>query len=148
MELIRYRPENSLSILETLHDEIDELFNFPFSNFGLCKEEYFSPSLDVYEDKDNVYVEAELPGLEKKDIKISLKGRTLAISGRKEEENKEKKQGSFYCERLRGNFYREIGLTQGVDASKIKANYAKGVLQVTLPKKEEEKEKTININVN
>ncbi|MCQ9206134.1 MAG: Hsp20/alpha crystallin family protein, partial [Omnitrophica bacterium] len=96
MKLIRYRPENSLSILETLHDEIGELFNFPFSNFGLCQEEYFSPSLDVYEDKDNVYVEAELPGLEKKDIKISLRGRTLAISGKKEEENKEKKSLSFF----------------------------------------------------
>jgi HSP20 family protein len=147
MALMKWRPEDPWRALETLQDEINKLFDFSFGRIPALREETFSPSLDLWEDKDNIYVEADLPGMEQKDINLKVRGDSLVISAKKEETKEEKKKGYLRRERIQGSFYRELGLPASVDANKIKANYKNGVLKVVLPKKEEEKEKEIVIDV-
>ncbi len=147
MALMRYRPEDPWKALETLQDEINKLFNFSFGKFPALKEEILAPSVDIWEDKDNIYVEADLPGFDQKDINLSIKGDSLVLTAKKEETKEEKKKNYYRCERFQGSFYRDIALPSSVDASKVKASYKNGVLKVTLPKKEEEKEKEIKVEV-
>ncbi len=145
MKLVRFR-EDPWRALEDLQKEINKLFDFSFTKMPASLD-ISSPSVDIYEDKDNVYVEADLPGFEQKDINLSLKGDTLTISAEKEEKKEEKKKGYLRCERFQGKFYRELELPRKVDASGIKAVYKNGVLKITLPKKEEEKKKEIKIDI-
>lgn len=146
MKLVRWS-DNPWRALEQLQGEINRLFDLSFGRLPSELETASSPSVDVSEDKDNIYVEADLPGLEQKDINITLKRDSLCISAKREESKEEKKKNYHRIERTSRNFYREIALPSGVDTSKIKALYKNGVLKVTLPKKEEEKEKEIKIDV-
>jgi len=152
MKIIGWRPQ---SLTESFGREIDALLNFPFANLPARREDLSLPSLDTWEDKDNVYVEADLPGFEEKDIKIKMKGGALTISAERRDSKEEKnlpagRQGKtfFLHERFHGSFYRALQLPTGVDGSKVSAQYKKGVLKLTLPKKEEAKEKEIDINLN
>jgi len=147
MALIRYRRGDPWKMLEALQEEINKLFDFSFRKVPASKEETFSPSVDIWEDKDNIYIEADLPGFEQKDVKVSIKGEALIISAKKEETKEEKKKNYYRCERFQGSFWRQLDLPSSVDTSKIKANYKNGVLKITLPKVEREKEKEIDIEV-
>jgi len=146
MKLVRWS-DNPWRALEQLQDEINRLFDFSFGRLPQERETVYAPSVDVSEDKDNIYVEADLPGLEQKDINISLRRDSLCISAKREEKKEEKRKNYHRVERVSRNFYREIALPSTVDTDKIKAVYKNGVLKVTLPKKEEEKEKEIKIEV-
>lgn len=146
MRLVPYR-DNPWRMLEDLQTQINRLFDISFGKGLSLGEEIFTPSVDISEDKDNIYVECDLPGLEQKDINLSVKSGSLCISGKKEESKEEKKKNYHRVERFSGSFYREVALPTEVDTSKIKANYKNGVLKILLPKKEEEKEKEIKINV-
>ncbi len=147
MSLIPYRKTNTFGALEDLHDEIDKLFFAPFAR-GLNKANEFTPALvDIAEDKDNIYVDLDTPGFDKKDIKINLKSDILTISGKKENKTEEKDKHYHRIERFSGSFLRQIPLTSAVDRSKVKASYKDGVLKLVLGKKEEAKEKDIDINV-
>jgi len=107
----------------------------------------FAPSVDVMEDKDQITVKAELPGMAKEDIKISLENGVLSIQGEKKAEKEVKEGGLLRQERSYGSFYRAFTLPAGVDGSKATANYKDGVLELMLPKKEEAKPKAIEISV-
>ncbi len=153
MKLTPYRREDPFRLLRDFGSEIERFFESPF---GALKEEtqVLAPSLDLSEDKDNIYVEANLPGFEQKDVKLKMSGDALVLSAQRESEKKEslpagkgKKKTYYRCERHQGSFYREINLPQAVDAQKIKAKYKNGVLKVTLPKKEREKEKEISVDL-
>ena len=147
MRLIKYRPKDSWGALESLQEEINRLFELPFGRLPALSEESLAPSVDIWEDKDNLYVEADIPGVDQKDIKLTLKDDHLVIFGKKESNKEEKRKGVFRSERFQGSFYRAIGLTSAVENAKIKAQYKNGVLKVTLPKKEDTKEKEIQIDV-
>lgn len=107
----------------------------------------FEPSVDVFEDKDQIKVKAELPGMSKDDIKVSLENGVLSIQGEKKEEKESKEGGVLRQERSYGSFYRAFSLPAGVDASKAEASYKDGVLELKLPKKEEAKPKSIEIKI-
>lgn len=136
MKLIRYR-NDPFKTLGSLQDEINKLFDFPGANLA---------SLDLSEDEKNIYVETDIPGFDQKDINVKIKGDSLLISARRDEKKEEKKKNYYRCKRCRGSFYREIGLPSRVDEAKISAKYKNGVLDVTLPKKETEKEKEVKID--
>ncbi|OHD68251.1 MAG: hypothetical protein A2W19_16760 [Spirochaetes bacterium RBG_16_49_21] len=108
------------------------------------------PKVDVHEDDKAIYVKAEIPGLEEKDLQVSLKENMLTISGEKKEEKTEedKKRDYYYCERRFGSFSRAIELPASVKADAVKAKYHNGVLEIELPKSEEAQPKKISINVN
>lgn len=103
------------------------------------------PSLDLRETKDEVVVKADLPGMDKKDIQVTVKDSALHISGeRREEEDSE--EGDWHrSERSWGSFYRSVSLPEGVKEDKVRAEYKDGVLTVRLAKDEAKKAKTINI---
>jgi HSP20 family protein len=105
------------------------------------------PAIDVYEDKDNVFVRAELPGMKKDEIDISLHEGVLTLSGERKLENEYEKADSHRTERFVGRFQRSVTLPAPVEAGKVRATYKDGVLAVTLPKAEEAKPKQITVNV-
>ncbi len=107
--------------------------------------EEWVPAVDVAEAADKVTVKAEVPGLDPKEIDISLVGDLLTIKGEKKSEREEKKENYHLVERSYGSFSRAIRLPAAVDADKIEARYDKGVLTVTCPKKEGVKPKAIEI---
>ena len=108
------------------------------------------PKLDVHEDDKAVHVKAERPGLDEKDLNVTLKENTLTISGEKKEEKKEedKNRNYHYCERSFGSFSRTIILPEGIKADEVKANYKNGILDIELPKGEKARPKKVNVEVN
>jgi HSP20 family protein len=132
--------------LSRLRREIDRLFEEPFGFFTPTTFfEGWSPTVDLYEDKDKITVQAELPGMKKEDIEVSLHGDTLSISGERKHEQEDKDCEVCRSERYFGRFQRSITLPQHVDGNKIEARYQEGVLTVTCPKSEESKRKQIEV---
>jgi len=109
--------------------------------------EGWAPSLDVFEEKDTVVVKAEVPGMKKEDIDVSLAGDTLTVSGERKVEEQNKDAETYRSERYFGRFQRSITLPHAVDPNKIQASYRDGILTVTLPKSEEAKRKQIEVKV-
>ena len=132
-----------------LRDELDRLFESPFGELaqttGLLSG--WSPVVDLYEDKDNFIVKAELPGLKREDIEVSLHDNALTISGERKSEEKHKDAETYREERFYGRFHRAIALPKAVKADKVDAKYQDGVLTVTLPKADEAKPKQIEVAV-
>lgn len=152
MSIIRYQvPELStwtpFDRLASLRDEVNRLFDFswPSRDSGLFSG--WSPALDVFDDKDNFVVKAELPGLKKEEINLSLHDGVLTISGERKRETEKKEGESFRSERYFGKFQRSVTLPAAVDAGKVSASYKDGVLTVELPKAEEAKPKQIAVTV-
>lgn len=107
----------------------------------------WAPRLDLAETEATIEVKAELPGLEKQDIDISLEGDTLIIKGEKHQEKEEKNKRFHRIERTYGSFYRTVRLPTEVQPDKIEAAYQDGVLKVTLPKTEEAKKGVTHIAI-
>lgn len=105
------------------------------------------PRTDVTETDEAVDVSVELPGMDEKDIDVSLSDDVLTIRGEKKAEREEKKKGYYLAERSYGSFYRSIPLPPGVDSEKAEAQFKKGVLTVTLPKTPEAQAKVRKIEV-
>ena len=105
------------------------------------------PVLDVYEEKDDVVVKAELPGLSKDELQVQITGSTLTLKGEKKKKEEVKEENYYYCERSHGSFVRNIELPCDVKADQVKASFKDGVLEVRLPKTEEAKKKAISVKV-
>ena len=136
----------------TLQDRINGMFEQTIRRFYPEGEEEvergsWAPEVDIHETEDSFVVKADLPGISKEDIQIDLKDSTLTLKGEKKFENKVSKENYIRVERSYGTFVRSFTLPQNVDAEKIKAVYKDGVLELTLPKKEEAKPKQIKVEV-
>jgi HSP20 family protein len=140
----------SFGRLSDLRDEIDRLFESPLTELTRTSNllSGWTPALDVYEDKDNYTVKAELPGMKKEEIEVSLHEGTLSISGERKSESKHEDAEVYRAERFFGRFQRTVSLPSAVAADKVKAAYKDGVLTITLPKTEEAKPKHIDVAVN
>ena len=146
MELAPWRPFGELSPLRKEMDKLWDRFSGE-TPFGRTFAETWSPLVDISETKDNFVVKAELPGLEAKDVNVSISGDILTIKGEKKAEEEEKDEHYHRVERYSGAFQRVFQLPSGVKADKIEAIFVKGVLKVTLPKVEEAKKKEIEVKV-
>ncbi|MDP3973204.1 MAG: Hsp20/alpha crystallin family protein [Candidatus Daviesbacteria bacterium] len=146
MDLLPWRPVESIS---GLRKEMDRLFERFFGEGPRWElfEERWAPSLDVSETKDEILVKAEVPGIDPKNISISLSGDTLTIKGEKKQEKEEKEHNFYRMERSWGSFSRVIRIPVSVQPDKIKASHKNGVLTITLPKSEEVKPKEISVEV-
>ncbi len=135
--------------LNDLREEIDRLFEAPLSELSRSSQllSGWTPALDIHEDKDNVYVRAELPGMKKEDIEVSLHDGMLSISGERKSEQTQKDAEVYRAERFFGRFQRSVSLPTTVDANKVSAHYQDGILTITLAKAEEAKPKHIDVNV-
>ena len=105
-----------------------------------------SPKVDIFDDGENFVLSAELPGVSKEDLNIDIKDNRLTIKGEKKLENKTEKEGYLRVERSYGVFERTFFLDENVDRETIKAEYKDGVLRLTLPRKQDEPSKKIEVN--
>lgn len=143
--------------------EMDRLFDRFSGRFGMpslrrmfdmepaLREEstfgFAAPVVDIAEDETAYRISAELPGLEAKDVEISISGDTLVLRGEKREEKEQKDKNYYMSERAYGSFRRSFTLPDGVDRDKIAADLAKGVLTITLPKTKEAQKPARKIEV-
>lgn len=151
MKLARFnRPElwnlNTQDPFTTFRDELNRLFGGSAFEPSLDALNHWAPAVDVYEDKESVIVQAELPGLKKEEIEISLHENLLTIAGERKQESKEDSAAVSRSERYFGRFQRSVGLPKAVDASKVKAAYKDGLLTITLPKAEEARPRQIQVH--
>ncbi len=97
----------------------------------------FIPSINVSEDDEKIYIKVELPGIEPKDVNVSIESNNLVIEGEKKEEKRSEKEQLKLIESSYGHFKRIIALPETIDPQKIEAKYKNGILEIFLPKKEE-----------
>jgi HSP20 family protein len=145
-ELTTWRP---LRDLDRMRSEMDRLWEAFFQGRPRRRtdEGEWLPSVDVSETKNDLVVKAELPGMDPKDIDISLSDGHLIIRGEKKQEREEKEEDYHFIERSYGSFTRSVQLPKQVNRDKINASYKNGILKVVLPKSEEAKTKEIKIRV-
>ena len=151
-ELTTWRPFRELApfrVFERMRREIGRFWDSFFERRPARAEEEgeFLPALDLSETDNELVVKCEVPGLEPKDIDISLSNGMLTIKGEKKQEREEKKADYHLVERSYGSFTRSIQLPKEVQSDKISASYKNGILKINLPKSEEAKKKEIKIKV-
>jgi HSP20 family protein len=144
--LTRFQP---LHDFPTLQDRINRVFRESYSGGQdeSLTTSSFAPAVDVYEDEHKVSLKIEVPGIEEKDLDIRVENNTLSVHGERKIEKEEKEENYRRVERQYGSFTRTFNLPQTVDTDKVSANYDKGVLKITLPKKAEAKPKQIKVIV-
>jgi HSP20 family protein len=120
-----------------------------FENWDLelPSERTYFPRIDVWEDEEKYVVEADLPGFDKKDIEVNVTEDMLTIKAVRKKEEEKKGKNYYYAERNYGEFVRSVRLPAEVDKKAIKAKYNNGVLELTLPKTKQAKEKTTKIEI-
>lgn len=145
MALTKWSPKN-----------MEEFFETPFlprlrSTFPIFKrfEDYGvkHPVVDMFDKDDEIVVKAEVPGVSKEDVNISLTDSTLTIKGETKEEKEVKEDDYYYSERSHGKFARMITLPEKVESNKVTAEFNDGVLEIHLPKAPEAKAKEIKVKV-
>ena len=131
-------------------DEVGQLFWGPVKNADSAnrqKKSSFVPAIDVSMDQESMKIHAELPGLKPEDLNIKVLEGVLTISGEKKAETEKKTEGYYRLERSYGSFTRAFTLPPTVDSERIQASMKDGVLELTIPKKPEAKEKQVQIQV-
>lgn len=148
MSLLPKRGEKTAERLPAmaLREEVNRLFEdfFGGAMTPFAKGEW-TPVLDVSETDTQIVVRAEVPGMDPKDIDISIMGDTLTIKGEKKEEVRRKEESISRMECRYGAFQRVLTLPASVDASRVNATYKNGILKITMDKKEESKSRTIQV---
>lgn len=114
---------------------------------GPLEDEKIKPSVDIYEEGDDVILKTELPGMTKNDISVTLKDDLITISGEKKREEKVDQDNYFRVEVAYGSFSRTFRLPVEVQGEKVKAKFKEGILEIRIPKTEEEKKKGIQIEI-
>jgi len=109
--------------------------------------ELIAPVVDIYEEKDDIVVKAELPGMTKDDIEVDISNTHLTLKGEKKKEEKIEEEDYFACERAYGGFHRSVELPKDVQADKVKGSFKNGILEIRLPKSEETKTKEIKVKI-
>ena len=147
MELIRWNPTRDMF---SFRHQMNHLFNDVFRPVVRGDEELSMwnqyPTVDIYDNDENIIITAELPGIDKKDIVIDVKDGVLTLKGERSFDN-EIKEEKYYCrERTFGKFERIFKLPSDVDSEKISADYKDGILKIDVPKPEGKKPKQIAVH--
>ncbi len=133
-----------------MRNEMDRLFGslWPRDDRELILDGLaWMPLVDVYEDHDQIVVKAEIPGVKKEDVTLSLTDDILTLKGERRHEKEEKRENYFRLETSYGTFQRTIQLPRAVKTDAVKAEYKDGILKIVLPKDEESKTRDIKIDV-
>ena len=146
MSIVRYDPFRDL---RTLQDEVNRLFSTnltrAFGDEGIARGAW-NPSVDIYENKDQIVLEAELPGMNREDFDLTVENNVITLRGERRFEKKDDGDNYHRVERSYGSFTRSFTLPQTVSAEGAQAEYRNGVLRVSLPKREEVKARRIEIS--
>lgn len=161
-EILKTEPSKAISPLGTAERWFDDLERWfeedlrrPFSSmkplwwprFRAAEHEGIMPTVDIFEEGDDVVLKTELPGMKKEDIDVSMTANSVTISGEKKHEEKVEKKNYYRMERSYGSFTRSFRLPAEVQTHKVKANFKDGVLEVRIPKTEEAKSKEKKIPI-
>ena len=145
MSITRYDPFRDL---KTLQDEVNRLFSTNFSrgfgDEGIARGTW-TPNVDIFENKDEIVLEAELPGMNREDFELTIENNVLTLRGERKFEKTDETDNYHRVERSYGSFTRSFTLPQTVSGEGATAEYSNGVLRVTLPKREETKARRIEI---
>lgn len=145
MSITRYDPFRDL---KTLQDEVNRLFSTNFSRSfgeeGIARGAW-TPTVDIYESKDEIVLEAELPGMNREDFELTIENNVLTLRGERRFEKKDEADNYHRVERAYGAFSRSFTLPQTVSPENVTAEYKNGVLRVVLQKREEVKARRIEI---
>src|SRR4051812_19366248 len=145
MTIVRYDPFRDL---RTLQEEVNRLFSTNLTR-GFAEEGIgrgaWNPSVDIYENKDQIVLEAELPGMKREDFELTIENNVITLRGERQFEKKEETDNYHRVERSYGSFTRSFTLPQTVSADGATAEYNNGVLRVTLPKREDTKARRIEV---
>lgn len=134
--LTRAGAADPLGMLRQMTKDFDRMFEegavrLPF--FGRLAKTEWTPGIDVFEKDHALVTKIDLPGMKKQDIKVEIAAGYLTISGERKTEAEEKKDDYYRCERGYGSFYRSVPLPEGANADEVKATFADGVLEVSVP---------------
>jgi HSP20 family protein len=148
MTLIKWAP---LRDLTTLQERMSHYMEDPFLKLPVAFEKgegvEWVPSVDIFEKENALVLRAELPDMEMGDIDISVDGNMLQIKGNRKLAHEEKEENYHRIERVYGSFSRTFSIPDFVSLDKIEATYNRGMLTITMPKKEEVKPKKIKVEV-
>lgn len=147
MNITRYQPRD---FFREMSDQMNRLMSGRLDTLLLPEETAFAetdwlPAVDIKEEGDKFLVRADLPGVDPKDIDVSLENGVLAINGKRESEVKDEKDGYRRVERVYGEFHRQFALPDSADPEKVSAKCDKGVLEITVGKTEARKPKRISV---
>ncbi|GAC1438370.1 MAG: Hsp20/alpha crystallin family protein [Solirubrobacteraceae bacterium] len=143
MALVRWEPARELNNLQS---EMNRLFNGFFdTQTRSVNGGRWLPAMDVVETDQHYILRADLPGLAEEDVAIELEGDVLTISGERRAEHEAREEGFYRLERTHGRFSRSLTLPEGVDGDAIAAEFARGVLEVRVPKPEQRKPRRVQI---
>jgi HSP20 family protein len=151
-EIARTDQPRSLQTLWDLDSMFDDFLRKPYSVFGLPRlrfpeMESVTPSVDIYEEKGEVVVKAELPGINKEDLDVTVTEDTITIAGEKKKEAEIKKADYYRWECSFGSFNRTFTLPAEVQTDKVKTKFRDGILEIRLPKTEESKKKERKVKI-
>jgi len=151
MAIVRWEPFRNLV---SLQDRMNRILDDAVRGVGHSGESddwalggSWAPAVDIFEKDGNIVLKAELPGVEVKDVDIRVENNTLSLRGERKLENEVTRDNYHRVERAYGSFARSFTLPNVVDTEKIKADFKDGVLQLTLPKRDEAKPKQIQVSV-
>ncbi len=150
MSIVKWSP---LKELEEMRKDMDRLFEDFFAPVSRRRRWLKTdvgvvvPNIEMYDRKDEIVLKAEIPGVSKEDIDLTITKDSITLKGEVKKEEEIKEEDYYACERSYGSFTRSIALPVEVNSEKAKASFKNGVLEITLPKKEEAKPKEIKIEV-
>lgn len=149
MNVVRYEPVN---LLRRFQDEVNRMLHDDFAVSGNLEGDRsrvatsaWTPAVDVKEEAGRFVITADVPGVEPKDIDITMENGVLTIKGERKHEEKEEREGYKRVERVYGTFYRRFTLPDTADAEKVSASSKNGVLEVTIPKQEKVQPRKIKV---
>lgn len=146
MRLIRFTPRSLDRCFGSAGGWLDDFFRDPTTARQSAR--LFHSSVDIKEDNDKIVFKTDLPGVDEKDIKVTIEGGTLMLSGERKFEKVTEKENFHRVERSYGSFQRSFTLPETVDEDKVSGSYRKGVLELTLPKLKSNGNKVKVVNVN
>jgi HSP20 family protein len=148
--LTRWEPFREFSTMQDRMNRMNRLFRESYSPEvpdDSLTTTTFAPLVDIYEDEHNITLKLEVPGIDEKDIDVSVENSTLTVHGERKIEKEEKEENFRRVERQYGRFTRSFTLPSSIDPGQVTAQYDKGVLKIKLAKKAEAKPKQIKVNV-
>lgn len=144
MALIRWQPFQEI---ESLQRDMNRLFDGLVTTNGESDRPAFIPAAEIVETSDAIHLNLEVPGMDAKDIDVQVSAEAVSISGERQEQTKTQDKGMTRTEFRYGRFQRVIPLPTRIENTNVKADYKDGVLKLTLPKAEEEKNKIVKVNL-
>ncbi|HET9212972.1 MAG TPA: Hsp20/alpha crystallin family protein [Thermoanaerobaculia bacterium] len=145
---VKYERPNPLVMFDDLRAEFENFFDRPWGFKFRPEKVGWAPKIDVFEKDNMLFVKADLPGMKKEEVHVTLEENDLILKGERKEEKEVKEEDFYRAERMYGSFYRRLPLNFTADPAKIEAKFVDGVLEVKLPVPKVEEPKGLPIPIN